>query len=466
LSQYLKTSSRSAYAISLLDAHTQLAKLTLTYLLLDDFSKPCTTRVQLETRIAGYHLHEYCIFGWLRHICKAKDGVDGLFNLVDRLIFESAKKLRSHEQILIETFYQSPEHPGSYINIERQIQVPYRVQHERDLFSDGDSERLSSALFYHIIRHGLGWITQKIIEKRPELLNVAVLDQGTPLFFATLAGHQEMAKMLVQLGANVHKKCPAYDLRDEVFPLVLDAPECKQVDIFLKYMPEPGMDPNTRSSGLDESLLQTAAFCAPGLLPVFLEHLLDINFCSSDGSTALHHAVMANSCDAVKILVQEGADIYAETNVGITPVHIALNLRSYDILRCFLDQIGGIGNEDIENIVQQFPLILDPRILKRFHSGEFGYSGTLPLPSSCNKLLDILPSSCLQVGDLLSRSFHLPENISVSILDYAEYWASSTVARHDDVIFKKDSFRPYISVQVQGNLRKIVFRIRSHDQGQ
>lgn len=466
MSQYLKTGSRSAYAISILDAHTQPAKLTLTYLLLDDFSKPCTTRVQLETRITRYQLHDYCIFGWLRHIRKAKDGVNDLFILVDRLTFESGKKLCSHEQILIETFYQSPKHPDSYINIEQyQMPVPYLVQHECELFSDRDSERLSRALFYHIIRHDLGWITQNIIQKRPELLNATVLDKGTPLFFATLAGHQEMAKMLVKLGADVHKKCPAYDLRDVVFPLVLDAPKCGWVDIFLKYMPEPGIDPNTRSCALDESLLHTAAFCAPRMLPMLLKHSLDINFRSGNGSTALHHAVLANSYDAVKVLVQAGADIYAETNAGISPVHIALNLRSYDILRCFLDQGGGSCIVDIENIAQHFPLISDSMTLERLRSGEFGYPRIPSLSRSCKRLPDITPTSCLHVGNLLSRSFHLPENIALLILDYAEYWASTTVARHDHAVFEEDSFRSYISVPVQGDLRRISFRIRSHDQG-
>jgi ankyrin repeat protein len=76
---------------------------------------------------------------------------------------------------------------------------------------------------------------------------------------------------------------------------------------------------------------------ASEILPHFLKNGAYANIRAGDGSTPIHYAVFGYSLQAVKVLVEAGANINAKTNVERTAVHIVVSLQIGSILEYLLD---------------------------------------------------------------------------------------------------------------------------------
>lgn len=74
------------------------------------------------------------------------------------------------------------------------------------------SDQLSGALLYQIIRYNLRWVTTGILKKRLERLHEPIRELGPPLQIAILTGNKDMVQDLLELGANIHQKWTTDDL--------------------------------------------------------------------------------------------------------------------------------------------------------------------------------------------------------------------------------------------------------------
>jgi len=281
-----------------------------------------------------------------------------------------------------------------------------------------EDHQLSDALFYHIIKEDLRWVTVCILRKRPGLLDRDVRNLGPPLRIAAVAGNQEMAKTLLNLGADLNKEFPSH----EMFGIksFLGADERQRIyDILLKYVPKPGEWPSAfRIMPSIVPAIHIVSQYVPGLLPLILKHEVDINVRGKDGSTPIHCAVLGNSLEAVKALVAAGADIHAETYSRRTCFHIALSLRSWDILGYLLDH----------NVA------VPPDITEEVHR---------------------IPAN-------VSRKIKLPEGLQRA--DVHSGWVRTVASRRKYTRINQSYKDSYVSITINGkSLKKIIFKIVACD---
>ena len=65
------------------------------------------------------------------------------------------------------------------------------------------------------------------------------------------------------------------------------------------------------------------------------------------GRTPLHEACLEENFDAVKVLVEAGADLEATDNEGKTPLHLAWNL-SYTMAELLLEKGANPNTADVQ----------------------------------------------------------------------------------------------------------------------
>ncbi len=68
------------------------------------------------------------------------------------------------------------------------------------------------------------------------------------------------------------------------------------------------------------------------ILQLLIDSGLDVKFADNYGLTALHGAARLNAVDAARLLIEAGADVNARTRFGDTPVYIAAESSSVQVL--------------------------------------------------------------------------------------------------------------------------------------
>ncbi|MBV1929460.1 MAG: ankyrin repeat domain-containing protein [Gammaproteobacteria bacterium] len=172
-------------------------------------------------------------------------------------------------------------------------------------------------------------LVQKGLEKNT---NVDVRDEfsRTPLHVATIQGNLELAKWLIEKGANVNAKASTLQLYNTPlrYALLADALVKKDVNIqLLKLLLLNGADPNAKYAGNNISLLHdisnTAAYRnnykqSVEVAKVLLEFKADVNAIDSNSETPLHRVKLAEDNRFISLLVENGADVNAQDKYGRT----------------------------------------------------------------------------------------------------------------------------------------------------
>lgn len=445
VSDYLRTHPKlSGYAIDKKgtdQAQSKLAKLALKYLLLDDFSEPCTSDSQLHARVKKYRFYEYCATYWFEHTHNVKQEDGSLLELVDSFVFGSPGHLRCYEQMMKIIYYDSrhaQEHETRYL-------LRYNEEYDPD-------HQLSDAIFYNIIRQGLRWVTKGIIERRPELLNEVVQEIGPAIRIAILAGHEGIVRDLLLLGANTRQQCPPHDLHTST-PINCQHESIQEhwdtpCDILLKYRHKPQSVPCPIKDTPFEYPIHTVSQHIPKILPLFLQHGADdTNLRGGDGSTPIHYAVLGGSLDAIQTLVTAGGNINAETNGGRTALHIAVSLHWKSIIDYLLDH----------NVV------IPPDITTV--DLEQAVSNTDNSDDDDDGLKDAKKRLLEKIEKINAQS--ISRELSPPILND---WILTTVRREEPITINSAfdppsaalELEPYVSIAVNGkSLKRIVFKIRS-----
>ncbi|KAF8249154.1 hypothetical protein K440DRAFT_660414 [Wilcoxina mikolae CBS 423.85] len=453
VSDYLHTHPRfSCFAVDKKgtdQVQSKLAKLTLKYLLVDDFSKPCISESELHERVERYGFYKYCAFYWFEHTYNVQQEDRDLLELVDSFVFGSPGHLRSYEQMMKTLYYDSQEGREKASN----WLYRYRIEREQD-------HQLSGALFYNIIRSGFRWITKGILEKRPEILDKDVQDTGPPLRIAILASHEDIVRDLLLLGADRRKKCPTHDLRlSSPFSPRVDVTNISTnpydpYDILLKYEGEPQYVPCPAKLSPFEYPIHAVSEFIPTLLPLFLQNGADdANLRGGDGSTPIHYAVLGRSLEAVQTLVAAGANINSETNSGRTALHIAVSLRCRSILDYLLDH-NVIISSDI-------PIEMLKEVANADDDGEYdeNYKHSAEGEDAAQILLEKIRKTYAQStsGGLSPR---IPNSWVRKVIQRAELILAGPGVSSNQLPMQE----PYVSIAVNDKPpKRIVFKIRSYN---
>ncbi len=141
-----------------------------------------------------------------------------------------------------------------------------------------------------------------LISRHPELVNAVALDGFQPLGLACFFGHYEIARLLVESGAEVNA---ASQNSQKVMPLH-SAAASSSLEI-ARLLLEHGADPNARQEGDFTPLHEAAANGQVELVKLLLAHGADINASQKPGLTALAFAQKAGHPEVVEFLIDHGA---------------------------------------------------------------------------------------------------------------------------------------------------------------
>ncbi|KAF8454887.1 hypothetical protein BGX38DRAFT_1267506 [Terfezia claveryi] len=429
----------SCYALEYGTANSTLAKLTLTYLLLDDFSDgPCETFDELDSRMSDYPLYQYCAEAYPTFVNAKED--EGVFEQMWTLFYDRLPQFRSYQQI------------------RHYLWVRNWYIFQRDHWNV--IQRFTP--LYYTIADSMQWPARKILEKRPELLEEEIPTRGTPLAMATRDSNLTMVKLFMSLGADVNFNAYIPNMRsplntaallgdDQIFNMLLDG----------------GADMSARGVNRAHSIHE-AAQGSLGILALLLQRGIDPALTCGLGSTPLHYAVTGGTrcLPQIRMLVEAPyhADIFAYNNVNETPLHIALSLRCLpmlDYLMSHADDLSPLGENEastltLEDVTWAEAMPWYPKLRASLASRE----------RRTFKEWDVCLIDLLQLRLSLSKRMQLPQARVQRIMDHAALWTKVTIARHKLVTITQDDERkPYLSILIKRPLRRLVFRFRSHDQG-
>jgi len=166
----------------------------------------------------------------------------------------------------------------------------------------------------------------------------------TPLHWAALAGHKDVAELLLADGARVnatsnkgrvpwyegevngHNAVTLFDNNYGFAPLHLAALNGHK-DV-VKLLLANGADVNANNGG-------TPLHRAAGhkeIMELLLAHGADVNAKANNGETPLHYAARRGEGNLAELLLVHGADINAKSNKGYTPLYIAAREGHRDVV--------------------------------------------------------------------------------------------------------------------------------------
>lgn len=178
--------------------------------------------------------------------------------------------------------------------------------------------------------------------KQKALMYLKSISTGrSPLIEAIVFKKEEMAKQLIEMGADVNVRDSSFSGRTALHAAVSNG-EYEVAELLLEH----GADVNARDNGNQDTPLMVAPFAAIGMAELLIEHGADVNARNKFGGTALSAAAGFESMfmkngylELVKLLLENGAEVNVKDNFGRTPLKIAKE-KGHDKIVELLQQYG------------------------------------------------------------------------------------------------------------------------------
>ena len=330
------------YHISMTPAHTLIAQACLGIL------------IHLDTAIIrddlqNYPLAEYAGQHWVDH---------ARFENVSQRVEDGMKKLFDPTKSHLATWVWICDPRNSMIDPERA---------ERPLPPGGTALHYAAVCGLHAIAKFLA------IEYSQDIDSRGFEDNWTPLHVASAYGHMEVARVLIEEGADA----TAYD-NDGNSPLHVASKQGHvQVARFLvdngtdviarpnhdgrtplhvasihgnvevsRFLVENRADVTARSSQKWTPLHDAATYGRVGVVRFLIEQGVDVTARGDDGRTPLHLACSYGYIDVVRILVEHGADPTAKANDGQSPLHVASSYGNLVVARNLVEYGADVTARD------------------------------------------------------------------------------------------------------------------------
>ncbi|XP_056140784.1 receptor-interacting serine/threonine-protein kinase 4 [Lampris incognitus] len=175
-------------------------------------------------------------------------------------------------------------------------------------------------------QHGQENVVRVLLSRGADV-RVKGKDNWTALHLAAWQGHLGIVKLLIkQAGADVDGQTT-----DGRTPLHL-ASQRGQYRV-ARILIELGADVHMTSMGLNTPLHVAAETGHTSTSRLLVKHRADIQAQNAQGLTALHLAAQRGHLPTVKMLIEEGADPYSTTQARRTPCHLAAESGHCDIMK-------------------------------------------------------------------------------------------------------------------------------------
>jgi ankyrin repeat protein len=183
----------------------------------------------------------------------------------------------------------------------------------------------------------------------------------TPLLYATLSGHREIAELLIANGADVNVK---------------GVEGWTPLDIAIEWKYTELADFLRKHGGKTGAEFSIHVASGMGNIEAVKQHIAegaDVNAKSDAGWTPLHHASRRSHKAVAELLIAEGADVNAKFVDGSTPLHMAANKEIVELLvaeGADVNAKGDRGNTPLDSAIRRKHL--EVADLLRKHGGKSG----------------------------------------------------------------------------------------------
>ncbi|WP_395460234.1 ankyrin repeat domain-containing protein [Wolbachia endosymbiont (group B) of Myelois circumvoluta] len=213
-----------------------------------------------------------------------------------------------------------------------------------DFYKDTNLHLLVENGDYKAIKNLLAYIKRKHQNKLSGIVNAKNGCDIAPLHLAAGNGELDIAKHLINEGANI-------DARDCFYQTPLYwAAKSGELDM-VKYLVNKGA-----SVGIKDNYGWTVLYWAVESESFDIaEYLIkekgmgiDVSAKYSNGKTMLHEAIRFAKLDAIKYLIDKGIDINIKNGYGDTPLHWAAIREKVDVVRYFVEQGADVNAKNNE----------------------------------------------------------------------------------------------------------------------
>ena len=308
-SERLATMGRelSCYHILPRPAHTVMAKACLTILVtLDD-------RVD-KMNIKNFPFALYAARHWIEHA-----QFDDVLSHIQDVLFRLFDSHKPHFRAWI--WLYDPD-----LDQENHMSTPHPT-------------RPQASPMYYAALCGLRGVSEDLVNAHPQDLNSRSGTRGTPLHAALDKGHQSVALLLLERGADI---C-CLDSQNRT-PLHIACRGCTDVVLVLI---DRGVDLNAEDDSRETALHVASQWGCDDIIQLLLNHGAKVDHRDSGGWTPLHVASHEGHKKIVHLLFDHGADANRPDNGGWTPLHLASWEGREDIVRLLLNQ--GINTNHSDN---------------------------------------------------------------------------------------------------------------------
>ncbi|SJL02929.1 uncharacterized protein ARMOST_06270 [Armillaria ostoyae] len=334
----------------------------------------------------------------------------------------------------------------------------------RDLSNTTSVEELDYML-YPLLLQGPASLIRDLLHKLPQFKEHVLFYFGTPLMISIFAGKLDTIKMLVQdLHVDVNTCARHYDCDHEVVSPIFLATKyghVEAVEFLLQHgsatvfppEPRPKWSPEREpEDGLSDIIIGAADYGRADILQILIDHGVDKNTRSSiSDNTVLHVAVRYGRIDCVKVLVEAGCDISPCSKGLKTPLDLALNQWSSDLVRYLLNKGASFNQCLPQNFEDLWWAVGEPWYPEMRQYLVTPRGGGPKSQQDIEKIVYLL-------GKRLSSP---PPHIIRAILDFAELWIVTSAERYESTKIKNYfPCEPYISTPpIAGGPENLVRRI-------
>ena len=171
-------------------------------------------------------------------------------------------------------------------------------------------------------------------------LNIKTHEGKTALHLAILNRQDDIAKLLIENGANL-------DTKDNEAKTALHLAIEDNQDELAKLLIEKGAVIDTQDNDGQTALHYALRKGKNEIVQLLLEKGADLNIQTRWGSNALHVAIYAEQDDIAKLLIEKGANLDIKDNIGDTALHYASRKGKNDIVQLLIENGANINIKNI-----------------------------------------------------------------------------------------------------------------------